>query len=171
VSQLWVLRHAKASAHSLSGSDHDRPLSRRGRRQMAHVAGRVVGDAVADGALLPHLVLSSSATRALDTARLVMPACPGAELEVESALYDADPDDIVDRLRGLEDDIGSVMVVGHNPTLEDLVLILLQPADRLEIEDRPFPTAALAVLVFGEGSWSNLEPGRGQLVGRYVPER
>jgi phosphohistidine phosphatase len=170
VRHLWVLRHAKASARSPSGLDHDRPLSGRGRRQMKVVVDRCVGEAVADGAVLPDLVLSSSAERALQTARLVLAACPGSQLDVESGLYQADSDDVVARLRLLDDPVRSVMIVGHNPTVEEVVLLLMEADRRSVFEQQPFTTAALAVLAFGEGTWSQLAAGAGRLVGRYVPE-
>ena len=115
-----MLRHAKAVADSPDGDDHSRPLTKRGRRQ-AEAAGHFLADARAAGTDVPQLVLSSSAARALQTAEIVL-AAAGSEvtLEVESGLYRADVDDVIECLRRVEDEVSSVMVVGHNPTFAEL---------------------------------------------------
>ena len=162
---LWVLRHAKAVAHS--SADHGRELSPRGRRQCTELAAHL-------GELpeAPEEVLSSSATRALQTAEAAVAAMPGGVvLTVDPALYRADADDVVDRLRLVDEDRGSVMVVGHNPTLLELLLLVIGPEDaegtaRLEAG---LPTCALAVVDLGEGAWTKLAAGTGRLRSLFVP--
>jgi phosphohistidine phosphatase len=120
------------------------------------------------------LVLCSSARRAVQTAELVVAELADrTDLEVERGLYDADADDIVDRLRLVDDVVVSVMVVGHNPTLHDLALLLLEPQDavgrsRLEAG---FPTAALAVVAVPPASWGALSMGTGRLLELRTPGR
>ena len=120
---VWVLRHAKAAAHG--PDDHARPLTGRGRRQ-AHEVGRYLLEAAFDDVETPVTVLCSSATRARQTAELAVEGLGGdVELVVEPALYGADADDVVDVLRTVDDGASSVLVVGHNPTLHELAVLLI----------------------------------------------
>ncbi len=168
---LWVLRHAKAASESPDGTDHSRPLTRRGRAQ-AEATRIHLERARSQGAAVPRLVISSSATRAVQTAEAVLPAL-GTEvvLEVECDLYDSDADEVMDRLRRVEDDTTSMMVVGHNPTFVELVQLLLSDRDR-ESRRRAesFPTCSLAEISFPADAWSDLCAGAGSLEELYVPD-
>lgn len=147
---LWLLRHAKAvPAPPAGGTDHDRPLSARGRRD-CEALGHHLGD---DGdrlglaaEQLPELVLCSTATRATETVDGVFAQMsrPPQVLYVRS-LYSASPDDVLEEVAMVEDERRSVMVVGHNPTTEALVLELLAAAtDGSPVEaDRPGGRAGL----------------------------
>jgi len=165
-----VLRHAKAA--SQGPDDHGRALTARGRRQAAAVGGYVAGASVR-GALAPALVLSSSARRAVETAEIVAAALdPPVELVVERALYSADVDDAVEIVRGLVDDAASVMVVGHNPTMHELALGLLDARDtagRARLEGG-FPTAALAVTAVPTDSWARVTLGSATLLALHTPD-
>jgi phosphohistidine phosphatase len=166
---VWVLRHAKAA--SQGPDDHSRPLTGRGMRQATDVGAYLAGDPVA-AAPVPALVLSSSARRAVQTAELVVAALdPGVELVVERALYGADADDVVEIIRGLGGDAPSVMVVGHNPTVHELAVLLLDDGDRTgraRVEEG-FPTAALAVTAVPADSWPTLSLGTGTLLELRTP--
>ncbi len=169
---VWVLRHAKAAADSPDGDDHSRPLTKRGRRQ-AEAAAEFLSDVGAAGAPLPSLVLCSTAARAVQTAELVLPALGSqVTLDLERDLYTADADDVIDRLRQLDDDVSSVMVVGHNPALGDLVLLLVSNSDvagRRQLE--VYPTCALARIALGSDSWARLSEHCGTLENFFAPER
>jgi phosphohistidine phosphatase len=173
VKHLWILRHAKASSKGRDGDDHSRPLTGRGRRQSADVAAHLA-DQVAAGAPTPDLVISSSATRARRTAEAAHGGLPaGVPLEIERALYGADADDIVTRLRLVPDEVGSVMVVGHNPTFHELALLLVSADDaagRTRLE-AGFPTAALALLALDVAVWTEVAAGCGRLEELFVPPR
>lgn len=166
---MWVLRHAKAA--SQGPDDHSRPLTARGTRQATDVGAYLAGDPLA-AAPVPALVLSSSARRAVQTAELVISELgPGVELVVERALYGADADDVVEIIRGVAGDAPSVMVVGHNPTVHELALLLLDAEDyagRARIE-HGFPTAALAVAAVPADSWPRLSLGTGTLLELRTP--
>ncbi|HEY5252480.1 MAG TPA: histidine phosphatase family protein [Acidimicrobiales bacterium] len=170
---IWILRHGKAAADGPDGDDHSRPLTGRGRRQTSQVAEHMA-EAVASGAATPDLVLSSSAARALTTAQPVHAVLgSGVPLEVERDLYQADPDDIVDRLRLLTEDTKGVMIVGHNPTFHDLALLLVSPDDtdgRARLKDG-FPTAATARVALNVTTWSEVAAGCGLLEELFVPSR
>jgi phosphohistidine phosphatase len=164
-----VLRHAKAAAGG--PDDHGRPLTARGRRQATDV-GRYLAGAPVPGVPVPDLVLSSSARRALDTARLVAAELDEeVELVVDRGLYDADPGDVVDLVRMLGGEARALLVVGHNPTVHELALLLLDCGDsagRAALE-RGFPTAALAVVAVPDASWSALSLGSGTLLELRTP--
>jgi phosphohistidine phosphatase len=165
------LRHAKAAADGPDG-DHSRPLTARGRRQAKALAQYIDGRR-ASGVRTPKTVLSSSAVRATQTAEIVMAGLdPDAELVIERGLYGADVDDVVTRLR-LEDDPGPLLVVGHNPILHELALMLLGPTDtsgRYQLE-QGLPTGALAIVSTGADAWPHLGLGEGRLLDMFVPPR
>lgn len=172
IRHVWVLRHAKAVAASPDGDDHSRSLTRRGRRQ-AEAAQRFLSDARAGGAAVPRLVLCSSAARALQTAELVLPAL-GDEvmLEVERHLYTADADELIERLRRVEVEVASVMVVGHNPAFAELALLLLSKADTAGCSRLvSFPTCAVAQIGLRTATWADLVAGSGRLEELFLPER
>jgi phosphohistidine phosphatase len=167
---LWVLRHAKAVPQGRD--DHGRPITARGRRQATEV-GRHVARAPVTGATRPELVLSSSARRALQTAELVVAELGGeVELVVEHRLYQADPDDVVDILRELGHAPSSVLVVGHNPTVYELALLMVDREDTAgnAALEQGFPTATLAVIGVGAASWARLASGTGTLLDLHTPE-
>jgi len=117
-------------------------------------------------------VLCSSAARALQTAELVVPALgEDVELQVERALYTADPDDVMEMLRRLEDAVSAVMVVGHNPTFGELALWLVSHDDPGRAGLDQYPTCALAQIAQPLPTWSGLVPGSGALEELFVPER
>ncbi|HUY63059.1 MAG TPA: histidine phosphatase family protein [Acidimicrobiales bacterium] len=170
---IWVLRHAKAVAHNKD--DHGRALTGRGRRQCAEVGKWLrSGDCPEP---LPGLVWSSSAIRARETAALaladVLGSSPGVagHVEVEQWLYQAHPDNVVDRLRLLGAEVASVMVVGHNPTMAELAMGLLGPADPVgrAIMEQGMATGAVAVVEVTPGPWSGLSMGEGTLRALHVP--
>jgi phosphohistidine phosphatase len=161
--QLFVLRHAKSSWDNPSLADHDRPLSDRGQR-----AVKVLSAYLRDNEITPALVLCSSARRTRDTLAGV---APGGEHVIESELYSASCRQVLDRLRQVSEEVDSVMVVGHNPTMQTLILRLVANGggdgdSNLSQIQRKFPTGALATLTF-DGSWSELSPGSARL-GAYI---
>jgi phosphohistidine phosphatase len=156
---LLLLRHAKSSWDDPGLADHDRPLAPRGLEAAKRIGVRLRTDQTP-----VDLVLCSSARRARETLDLVAP--PG-EITIEDGLYGASADELLTRLRQVNDDVASVMLVGHNPAMQQLGVGLLSPADEAEIGK--FPTGALATLTF-PGSWRSLAPRRAQLV-TYVKPR
>lgn len=145
--RLLILRHAKSSWGDSSLADWQRPLNDRGRRDAPRV-----GALLRDRSLVPDLIITSDAVRARTTAEAVAKASGYThELVVEPSLYHASPADVIAVLNGVADDAGrSVMIVGHNPGLEDLV-------EQLTGEDHPLPTAALVQLAVPIDSWSELD--------------
>lgn len=150
---LLLLRHAKSSWDDPALADHDRPLAPRGVKAATLIGARLRTDET-----LVSLVLCSSARRARETLDLVAP--PGT-IEIEDGLYGASAHELLGRLHQVPDEVGAVMLVGHNPAMHDLAVDLLS-GDGEQVIGK-FPTAALATLTF-TGSWSSLAARRAELV-------
>ena len=158
MNRLWLLRHLKSSWDDAGLADHDRPLAPRGRK-----AGKRIRQWAADHDVRPDLVLCSTAVRARATLDLVAPALGSPVVEIEAALYHAWADDLLTRLRSLGPEPDSVLLIGHNPGLHDLVALLAPPGPAA------FPTGALAELLVGAGEWNDLQPGGAALSRLVVP--
>jgi phosphohistidine phosphatase len=158
--RLFVLRHAKSSWDNPGLDDHERPLAPRGRR-----AVEVMAAYLQTAGIRPQLVLCSSSRRTRETLAGIEVA---GEHVVDRALYAATCEEVLARLRQLPEHVTSVMLIGHNPTVQMLVLRLSNHdgsglADpRRDAVKRKFPTGALATLSF-DCAWAELASGRAQL--------
>ncbi len=158
---LMLLRHAKSSWKDSDVSDHDRPLNKRGKKTAPQM-GRLLRK---DG-LLPDLILASTAVRARETARAVAKAAKyKGPVELLESLYLATAGKLLAEAQSrTPDSVGRLLLVGHNPGMEELVEIL---CGRRET----FPTAALAVFEVGIDEWKALELGvETKLVKVYRPK-
>ena len=164
--RLFVLRHAKSSWNNAYMADHERPLAPRGQRAAAALAAHV---ARIDPP--PALVLCSAARRAQETLAPVAALLPDqTEILIEEPLFGASAPELVARLQTVAEDTASVLVVGHNPGLEDLVRGLGRGGDAgliARVHDK-FPTGALATLTF-EGPWTKLGSAPATLEAFVVP--
>ena len=151
---LFLLRHAKSSWDVPWLSDHARPLAPRGRK-----ASKAMGREIRRRKIRPALVLCSSAVRARETLERVQPA---GEIHIETELYAASEQELLERLRRVPDEIASVMLIAHNPGTEQLALDLARDSPLRSAVEEKFPTGALATLVFNT-RWSELQPGRAEL--------
>jgi phosphohistidine phosphatase len=162
---LVLLRHAKADWPSVP--DHERPLADRGRLD-SPAAGR----RFADDGISVDLALCSTAARTRETWKLAAHEMPHRPKTVyEERLYEASLDDLFALVNQTPDDIGSLLLIGHNPGMHALADALAGSAegDALTRMKRiGFPTAAFAVLTFS-GSWKSLEHGVGTLTGFWTP--
>ena len=142
---LLILRHAKSDWGNSQLSDHDRPLNSRGKYDAPRM-----GAWLKLKEIVPELIISSTAERALTTAELVALACDfEGELRTERKFYLAGPPAYVEILNGLPDSYESVMVVGHNPGMEELVSLLTD-------KDRTMTTANVAVVELPIDAWNEL---------------
>jgi phosphohistidine phosphatase len=157
--RLYLLRHAKSSWKEPGLADHERPLARRGRR-----AAKAIGRHLRRLGVEPELVLCSTATRARQTLEGIEPALGRGAIRVEAELYGAGPADLLARLHEIAAPVRSVMVIGHNPGLEQLALLLARHGSRLQELDAKFPTGALATLAFRGPGWSALDRGTADLI-------
>ena len=156
---LLILRHAKSSWKEARLGDHGRPLNERGKRDAPRI-----GVLLRKEDLVPGMILSSTAKRAQQTAEAVVEESgyPG-EIQLSRELYAAGPEAYLEAIQSLAGEPDSVLVVGHNPGLEELVEILTGETVRL-------PTAALAQVALSIERWQELsEEVRGELVNLWVP--
>ncbi len=142
--ELLILRHAKSSWDNDRLDDHDRPLNRRGERDAPRIGRLLLAESI-----VPERILSSTALRAITTARMVAATAGAPEPIAFEELYLAAPATYFDLLRTYGDDAARVMVVGHNPGMEDLV-------SQLGGRSEHFPTAALALIRLPIESWAQL---------------
>ncbi len=159
--RISLFRHAKSDWSDLDKSDFDRPLNIRGKK-----AAPLMGAYMSEQGIAPGVIYCSPAKRARATLDLVADQFThGPEIIFEDGLYMADARTMLDLVHNLSDSCDHVMIVGHNPGLHVLALALLEMAhneDYLKIIGK-FPTAALAVIEFDCGKWSEILPGRGRL--------
>ena len=150
---LLVLRHGKSSWADPALDDHDRPLKDRGRRGAASI-----GRQLRETGLLPDLALSSTARRAHSTARRCLEAGGAqAPLQLTRQLYGSGAQRHLEEIsRRAADEHDTVLVVGHNPDLEDLVALLTGEPVILK-------TAFLAVVSLEIDDWADLAAARGRL--------
>lgn len=160
--RLYLLRHAKSSWDDPALDDFERSLNTRGRE-----AARAMGRHMVRAAIRPDVVLCSSALRTRETWNIVGSGMTGIPVSIEDGIYAAGKGDLLKRLRLLDDHLGSVMVIGHNPGLERLAAALSaghgdeQAVARME---EKFPTGSLAVLECAIGHWAEIEAGTCSLV-------
>jgi phosphohistidine phosphatase len=165
VKRLFLLRHAKSSWDDPTLDDHDRPLAPRGQR-----ASGLIAEYLERNRIGPSLVLCSSARRTRETLERVRPALGSVEVRIERELYGASSEDLLRRLREVPDEVESVMLVGHQPAIQELALDLAAEGSELERVRTKFPTAALATLTFS-GRWSHLGRGDAELAAYVKPKQ
>jgi phosphohistidine phosphatase len=165
---LVLVRHAKSAWDDPTLADHDRPLAPRGRRALERLAAHLAALPIA-----PGLVLCSSARRTRETLAGVRSALPiDAVLAVDAGLYGASAQTMLHRLRRIDRTTQAAMVVGHNPGLQALAVLLAGQGDEESLGQlhRKFPTAAAATISFG-GDWGDLGAGVGRLDDVFLPRR
>ena len=164
--RLVVLRHAK-SAWPTGVPDHERPLAPRGRRDAP-----AAGHALAEADCLPDLALCSTAVRARQTWELASGQWgTPPPVRLDARLYAADVSDLLDAVHGVSAEVETLLLVGHNPGLEELVLELAGDSldDALDEVRVKFPTSAIAVLAWHGQGWHALAPGTALLTSVIVP--
>lgn len=159
--RLMLLRHAKSSWDDQALRDFDRPLNARGRAAAPLVAAwMVTNDCV------PQHVLCSTAQRTRETLAACVPHFPDPlAVGLLDELYDAEADDVAGIVR-VHGGGESVLVIGHNPGIQECAADLISDGDDRLVHslESHFPTGALAVIDFDIAEWAALEPDSGRLV-------
>ena len=152
---LLILRHAKSSWKHPELTDHDRPLNKRGKRDAPRM-----GEILRSEHLIPEAIISSTAARAHATAEAVAKASGyKGRIALNRSLYAAGPEAYLKVLHELSDHYKRVLVVGHNPGLEELLEMFTD-------ETQIMPTCTLAHVKFSIDSWIELDyKTKGQLAG------
>ncbi len=147
---LLILRHAKSSWSNPGLADIDRPLNKRGKRDAPRM-----GALLLEQELVPDIILCSPAVRAKKTAKAVSEGSGHeGEIEIHPDFYPGDPDTFIETLYSLPDQIGTVMIVAHNPGLEEFLYVLTGESARM-------PTSALAQLSLPIDKWFELDDESG----------
>lgn len=156
---LLLLRHAKSSWANDLLPDHDRPLNHRGRRDAARI-----GKFLESLELMPDLIITSTAERAVATAEAVaMARSFDGEVVRTAELYLAPPEAYIDLAREVDDSVAILMMVGHNPGIEELVEMI---GDRGE----HIPTATLVSILFPVLEWGEIDlEGDNEIRGIWTP--
>jgi phosphohistidine phosphatase len=160
--RLTLLRHAKSSWDDPALPDRERPLNQRGQRDAP-----VMGRRLRSRGARPSLLLTSPATRALHTARLIARELnyPLEFLQREADLYLAQPEDILKVIARQDNSFNDILLIGHNPGLTEL-------ANRLTGEDIDnVPTCGIVVIEADVNNWHDLARQRGKLVVFDYPKR
>jgi phosphohistidine phosphatase len=159
VKTLLVFRHAKSSRKDNALDDHDRPLNKRGNQ-----IAPLMGEWIAQQNAVPELILSSTAKRAKSTAKKAAKAMGyKGEIRYDKSLYLAQPSAYLQILQTSATEQTRVMLVGHNPGLENLIQTMTGKVQSL-------PTAALAEIRLDIESWQNLQSDTtGELVHLWLP--
>jgi phosphohistidine phosphatase len=156
---LLILRHGKSSWDEQNLADHDRPLKNRGKQDAP-----CIGELMRKDGLVPGVIISSTAKRAKDTAKLVADACGfDGEIHYHRALYHGSTGDYIELIRAIGGIHDIVLIVGHNPGLEELLFDITEM-------DELIPTATLAHIGFEIASWEDLDENTGgKLLGIWRP--
>lgn len=157
---LYLLRHAKSSWDDPALADIDRPLAGRGRRDAKAMAAYLEQERI-----VPSLVLCSSARRTRQTLKPLKPLLTGSHIVIDEALYAASEDRLLRRVREIDDEAASAMLIAHEPGIRQLALLLAGTGEeeaRARMEEK-FPTGALAGLALSSDHWRSVAPGAGEL--------
>lgn len=142
---LFLLRHAKSSWKDLSLADFDRPLKKRGKE-----AARSIGRLFKEEKIFPSLILCSPARRTRETIKIVRETAElPSELRYEQRIYEGNSMSLLAVLGEVNPSIGLVLMVGHNPGMENLLELLTGRALQM-------PTAALAKINLDVEDWTAL---------------
>ena len=151
---LILMRHAKSSWKDRTLDDHDRPLKKRGRK-----AAPVMARWLEERGLVPDVVLCSSARRTCETLERMRAAAPSLpEPRVSRGLYEAGPAALLGAVQALPASCGTVLLIGHQPGLGELLRLLAGRLRSAELRRafEKFPTAAAAVLEANVAAWTDL---------------
>ena len=159
---LAILRHAKSSWDNLRLTDIERPLNARGE-----AAAPLIGKHLTQLGFKPDLILCSTAKRTRQTLDQIAPHLDLTECVTrhDQEIYDASAADLLDILQHRGGSARNILLIGHNPGLQTLILQLAGSGDAAQLAfiSEKFPTAALAILTFDSDYWRDISPGSGRL--------
>jgi phosphohistidine phosphatase len=161
---LYLLRHAKSSWKDPDLIDHDRPLNKRGRH-----AAKIISAYLRRSEIAPDLVICSAATRAKQTLDPIVKAINPPKVIFERKIYGGTQQELWEQLWHIPKGTKSVLLIGHNPALQNLALELAQTGKPLPFTGGKFPTGAMASFRF-RGAWKTLEPHGAEQISFITPK-
>ena len=160
---LLLMRHAKSSWKESNIPDHDRPLNRRGKHDAP-----LMGKLLRDQKMNLDLIISSTAVRAETTANLIAKAIRyKGKIILDKSIYDAEPMDLLTLLSNSSDEYNNILLVGHNPTMEEMVQMITNSPEIT------MATCAIAHLTLSIDTWTDLKEKqtfRGKLENFWTPK-
>ena len=160
---LFILRHAKSSWNDLNIPDHDRPLNKRGKHDAP-----LMGKLLSDQKITLDLIISSTAVRAETTANLIAKASKyKGEIIFDKSVYSAEPIDVLNLLSKCSDRYNSILLVGHNPTVEEITELLTSSPEIT------MSTCAIAHLTLAIDKWTDInkkQVAKAKLVHLWTPK-
>jgi phosphohistidine phosphatase len=160
--KLYIMRHAKSSWSDASISDFDRPLNKRGEKDAPLIA-----EVLKKAKILPQLIISSPAKRALTTAQIISKKIGYAKKEIlkDEDIYDAGPMDLLAIINKVNNDVDSLMIFGHNPSFTFLVNTL----SNFNLAN--LPTCGFIDMDLMVDDWQAVAEGTGNVVNFEFPKR
>ncbi len=161
--KLFITRHAKSSWEDITVSDHDHDLLEVGIRRT-----RKVAEYIKKKGEIPDIIISSSAVRALKTARIFAEIFnyPVENIKISPSLYGCDEDDILDEIYGLPDETESAMVVGHNPAFTDFANYFMKPKQQID----NLPTSGIVAIRFKTDKWTDIHLAKHKMLFKAFPK-
>lgn len=167
---LYLLRHGKSDWESDFNSDHERGLSSRGV-ESTHRVGKYWNDF----GFSVDLCLCSDAIRCRKTWEILSEMGEFAKgIEYTNEVYESDSDGLFDLLKSERDSINSILIIGHNPSLEELAEYLVLGENLEELHNplfTKFPTSAFLGISLSVNSWKDITPGHGSIITYWIPGR
>jgi phosphohistidine phosphatase len=164
---LYLLRHAKAERDAPTGEDFDRPLAERGRSDAA-----ALGRALSAADRRPDMILASTSRRTMETVENLTRDWPTTLVRTDRSLYLASAVRLLEAIRVADPTADSVMVVAHNPGIEELAIQLAHnvPSDPLRRMQKKYPTCALATFEVSANSWMRVSADLARLISFSTPK-
>ena len=153
--RLFLVRHAKSSWEDPSLDDIDRPLNERGKRNAPEMGIRLRKQGI-----IPDLLISSPAKRALSTAKKISQEIgyPKKNIQIDDRLYHGSSNSMITLIKSIQGKINSIMIFGHNPGFTDFANMLCG------INIYNIPTAGIVAIDFSTDDWSEVDFNTGELV-------
>jgi phosphohistidine phosphatase len=167
VRHLYLLRHAKSSWDDPSLADANRPLAPRGVKALGRMRKYL-----RTAKIRPDLVICSPARRTRQTLTEIEPALGrDVTVRIEPQVYGGGAGALVELVGHSPDSASSIMLIGHNPSLQDLAVSLAAEGDEALLArlSGEFPTGALAVIGIRLEAWRDIDDGRGTLEELVLP--
>ncbi len=158
--RLMLVRHAKASWHHFTGSDHKRPLNTLGKSD-----AKLIGQYLCDHNYCPSYIISSHANRTLETSKILIQKLKyNKQIETQPCIYNGDVESILKLIYNADDQYESLMLIGHNPMITEL-------ANRVsDVNIDYMPTGAVMIIDFNF-NWNKIKNNNGSLVDFIWPKK